>query len=291
MPAEETGAGTGAGGAADPVATRTLNVRRGEPVLTSQDLTIAFGGLVAVNKLDLEIRAGQVHALIGPNGSGKSTTVNLLSGIYRPTGGRIRFAGRELERASPNQISRLGIARTFQNVALFGDMSVLENVLVGLHHTFAGDLWPVLLGTRKARREEAAARRRAQALLDFVGIGGLARERASSLPYGKQRLLEIARALAQDPVVILLDEPAAGLTSGEIAAVDELIDGLRRRGLAILLIEHHMELVMAVSDEVTVLDFGQQIAHGRPEEVQRDERVISAYLGTTVHQGAAAADA
>jgi branched-chain amino acid transport system permease protein len=281
---------SGQAGVADPIVTREPSVTR-EPVLTAHDLTIAFGGLVAVNKLNLEIRAGQVHALIGPNGSGKSTTVNLLSGIYRPTGGQIRFAGRELERASPNLISRLGVARTFQNVALFGDMSVLENVLVGLHHTFAGGLWPVLLGTRKARREEQEARRRAQALLDFVGIGGLARERARSLPYGKQRLLEIARALAQDPVVILLDEPAAGLTSGEIAAVDELIDGLRARGLAILLIEHHMELVMAVSDEVTVLDFGQRIAHGRPEQVQRDERVIGAYLGTAVGDGAVAADA
>jgi len=297
MPA---GAGNGVpaapgGNGVDAIATRTLAgldpAGRGAGLLTTHDLTIAFGGLVAVNKLDLEIRAGQVHALIGPNGSGKSTTVNLLSGIYRPTGGSIRFAGRELERASPHLISRLGVARTFQNVALFGEMTVLENVLVGLHHTFKGGLLPVLLGTRQARREEREARRRAEALLAFVGLGDLGAERARSLPYGKQRLLEIARALAQDPAVILLDEPAAGLTSGEIAAVDTLIDALRARGIGILLIEHHMDLVMAVSDEVTVLDFGQRIAQGKPEEVQRDERVISAYLGTTVHQGAAAADA
>jgi branched-chain amino acid transport system permease protein len=288
--AGETGRTAGTG--VDPIVTRTLAglapEGRGAGVLTTHDLTIAFGGLVAVNKLNLEIRAGQVHALIGPNGSGKSTTVNLLSGIYRPTAGHIRLAGQEVERLAPHLISRRGVSRTFQNVALFGDMTALENVLVGLHHTFKGGLLPVLLGSRQARREEREARRRAQALLDLAGIGDLAAERARSLPYGKQRLLEIARALAQDPAVILLDEPAAGLTSGEIAAVDELIDALRARGIAILLIEHHMDLVMAVSDEVTVLDFGQEIAHGKPEEVQRDEAVISAYLGTTVHHGAAA---
>jgi branched-chain amino acid transport system permease protein len=276
----------------DPIVTRTLAgltpEGRGAGVLTTHDLTIAFGGLVAVNKLNLELRAGQVHALIGPNGSGKSTTVNLLSGIYRPTAGHIRLAGQGIERLAPNLISRRGVSRTFQNVALFGEMTALENVLVGLHHTFKGGLLPVLLGSRQARREERQARLRAQALLELAGIGDLAAERARSLPYGKQRLLEIARALAQDPAVILLDEPAAGLTSGEIAAVDELIDALRARGIAILLIEHHMDLVMAVSDEVTVLDFGQEIAHGKPEQVQRDERVVSAYLGTTVHHGAAA---
>ena len=253
------------------------------PLLVTSDLTIAFGGLIAVNQLNLTIKPGEVHALIGPNGSGKSTTVNLLSGVYRPTSGQIQFAGKPIKRSDPSAVSRLGIARTFQNVALFGDMSVLENVLIGLHHTFSGNLIPVLLRTPKAKREEREARLRAQSLLDFVGVGELAAERARNLPYGKQRLLEIARALAQDPALILLDEPAAGLTSGEIAAVDALITKIRERGIGILLIEHHMDLVMAVSDEITVLDFGQKIAEGKPEDIQKNDRVISAYLGTTAN--------
>ena len=260
----------------------------GTDLLSTDGLTIAFGGLIAVNKLNLTIQPGEVHALIGPNGSGKSTTVNLLSGVYRPTGGEIRFAGKLINRANPSGVSRLGIARTFQNVALFGDMSVLENVLIGLHHTFSGNLFPVLLRTPKAKREEREARARAQALLEFVGIGDLAGERARNLPYGRQRLLEIARALAQDPALILLDEPAAGLTSGEIAAVDAIITKIRDQGIGILLIEHHMDLVMAVSDEITVLDFGQKIAEGKPQEIQKNERVISAYLGTTAGEAASA---
>src|SRR5262249_14579819 len=221
VPAPEPASAAPIGKAPDPVAQVTA-ISTG-PLLRTEGLTIQFGGLVAVNSLDLPIGNAEVHALIGPNGSGKSTTVNLLSGVYQPTRGRIFFKGREITGMAANRISTTGVARTFQNVALFGDMTVLENVLVGLHHTFEHHLLHIALGTPPAGREEGAARARARALLDFVGLGELADVRARNLPYGKQRLLEIARALGDDPALLLLDEPAAGLTTGEIEVVDALI--------------------------------------------------------------------
>ena len=268
-----------------PEAVARVTATASDPILRTDGLTIQFGGLRAVDALTIEIARGKVHALIGPNGSGKSTTVNLLSGVYRPTRGSVHFLDQPLP-GTAHDISTAGIARTFQNVALFGDMTVLDNVLVGLHHTFRGGLLGLMLNTGKSRRTERAARARARALLKFVGLADLAGARARNLPYGKQRLLEIARALGGNPALILLDEPAAGLTSGEIAAVDALIHKMKTGGVSILLIEHHMDLVMAVSDTVTVLDFGQKIASGPPQEIQQNPRVIAAYLGSSAGEAA-----
>jgi ABC-type branched-subunit amino acid transport system ATPase component len=258
---------------------RDIGAKLGEPLLVMDQLTMKFGGLVALDTVTFDIRRGEILGLIGPNGAGKTTCFNAMTGVYRPTSGSVVFDGKPLGKLKRNQITRRGIARTFQNIRLFGEMTALENVVVGTDARHKTSVPGALFRSPRHRAEERDAVERGMALLEFVGVGARATEKARNLPYGDQRRLEIARALATEPKLLCLDEPAAGFNPAEKIALMDLIRKIRADGYTVLLIEHDMRLVMGVTDRLVVLEFGKKIAEGRPAEIRDNPAVIAAYLG------------
>ena len=256
--------------------------------LDAKGISMTFGGLVALDKAAETVRSGKIHALIGPNGAGKSTFLNVISGVYRANAGSVIFRGHETTTLSSHRLARLGLARTFQNTELFSDMTVLENVLVAFHKDYKSSIFSTICRLPSYRREERRFREATMAILDYVDLIAYADEKATNLPFGYQRRLEIARALAVSPKLLLLDEPAAGLTHAEIEELIALIRDLAAKGITILIVEHHIDLIMEISDHVTVLDYGEIIASGSAAEVQADSRVIEAYFGSRAVAGGAA---